>query len=100
VAVPEARFPVVQSTLLLASLKATVPVAADVTVAVNVTGEPYVGVVVEVVPPLPINLADAGMFALALWFERKEIVERKRARTNHLMRLSVVLSLLSILGSS
>jgi hypothetical protein len=66
----------------------------------SVALRPLVFRMVEVVPPLPINLADAGIFALALWFERKEIVERKRARTKHLIRLSVVLSLLSILGSS
>jgi hypothetical protein len=46
-AVPEARFPVVQSTLLLESLNATVPVAPAVTLAVKVTAEPYVGVVLE-----------------------------------------------------
>jgi hypothetical protein len=66
----------------------------------SVALRPFVFKMVEVVPPLPINRAASGITALALWFERKDIVERKRARTKHLIRLSVVFSLLSILGSS
>jgi hypothetical protein len=65
----------------------------------SVALRPLVFRMVEVVPPLPINLADSGITALALWFERKDIVERKRARIKHRVSASLVFSLLSILGS-
>jgi hypothetical protein len=65
----------------------------------SVALRPLVFKIVEVVPPLPINLADAGMFALALWLERKESVERNSARVRHRISALVIFSLLGILSS-
>ena len=64
----------------------------------SVALRPLVFKIIEVVPPLPINLADAGMFALALWLEIKESVERKSARVKHRVNTRVIL-LLGILSS-
>jgi hypothetical protein len=63
----------------------------------SVALRPLVFKIVEVVPPLPINLADAGMFALALWLERKENVERKSVRVKHRTnaRVNFLLGILS-----
>ena len=66
----------------------------------SVALRPLVFTIVEVLPcPLPINLADAGMFALALWLERKESVERKSARVKNRTNAGVIFSLLRILRS-